>query len=269
MTEIVECFLCGKDISVDSCHYLGELGFICESCDAYLRVYAAMERRAECEMCTDFVDKDELTTYKDGENELSVCNGCAEYAAYIASPGDTMTNPYDTYQEQALKTAMFDNLPNGFPPMAYCALALGGETGELLEKLTLLRTHVTANTFETIREAGDVLWYLAALAHVSGYQLSTVFADEGTTRKLLDATDIPVRVGRVQELVKKIYRDDYGVPTPERRDALLGAMRDVGRALVDTCGRHAITLQDVMDANIAKLRDRRSRGVLQGSGDNR
>lgn len=179
-------------------------------------------------------------------------------------------NVYDTYQEQALKTAMFDNLPNGFPPMAYCALALGGETGELLEKIALVRGNVTINTFEVTREAGDVLWYLAALAHVAGYQLSEVFAETNPdTRKILDATDIPIRVGRVQEVVKKIFRDDLGAPAPERRAILLTAMNDVGRALVDTCARHAITLQNVMDGNIAKLRDRRARGVLQGSGDNR
>ena len=83
--------------------------------------------------------------------------------------------------------------------VVYPALGLAGEAGEIAEKVKKwLRGDKELDKQELLKELGDPLWYIAALA------------------------------------------DDLG-----------------------------FTLQDVVDANIAKLESRKERGVVKGSGDNR
>ena len=69
--------------------------------------------------------------------------------------------------------------------------------------------------------------------------------------------------------VKKMLRDDNSILTEERRNAIGKEIGDVQwyiAALAKECG---LSLQDIAEANIAKLADRKVRGVLGGSGDNR
>ena len=73
--------------------------------------------------------------------------------------------------------------------------------------------------------------------------------------------------GEVAEKVKKAIRDDGGVLTTERREALAGELGDVLWYLAQLATEAGLDLGEVAEANIAKLRSRQSRGVLQGSGD--
>ena len=71
--------------------------------------------------------------------------------------------------------------------------------------------------------------------------------------------------GEVAEKIKKLYRDD----TWHGPAAICKELGDVvwyATRIAEKCG---FTLQDVMDANVAKLTDRNARGVSRGSGDNR
>jgi len=73
---------------------------------------------------------------------------------------------FSEYQEQASTTALYPNMGNN---LYYPALGLGGETGEVLNKVKkVMRDHggkVTDEYREILRgELGDVLWYVAALA---------------------------------------------------------------------------------------------------------
>lgn len=75
------------------------------------------------------------------------------------------------YQTQAVETAIYKH------PILYTSLKLAGEAGEVAEKVgKLLRdtdvdiTNVKAcisdhERFELAKELGDVLWYIANLAH--------------------------------------------------------------------------------------------------------
>ena len=73
---------------------------------------------------------------------------------------------FSDYQEKASTTALY---PNAGQNLYYPALGLGGETGEVLNKVKkVMRDHggeVTDEYREILRgELGDVLWYVAALA---------------------------------------------------------------------------------------------------------
>lgn len=79
----------------------------------------------------------------------------------------------DSYQEQALRTANRD----GHIYQRFCnwSMGLAGETGELID---LLKKHIfhrhRLDRQAAKKELGDILWYVALLAHELGYTLSDV-----------------------------------------------------------------------------------------------
>ena len=83
------------------------------------------------------------------------------------------------------------------------------------------------------------------------------------------APGIAGEAGEVSGKWAKVIRDDNGELSPEKRKELL---KEVGDTLwfaaliaevLDT------TLEDIAQGNLDKLLDRKERGVLGGSGDNR
>ena len=75
--------------------------------------------------------------------------------------------------------------------------------------------------------------------------------------------------GEVQGKIKKIIRDNGGIITPEATEEIKSELGDTLWYITSMCENLGITLEDVAQANIDKLHDRRERGVLGGSGDNR
>ncbi len=76
--------------------------------------------------------------------------------------------------------------------------------------------------------------------------------------------------GEVQGKIKKVLRDKEGnFDDAKVREELSAECGDVLWYLAALCRDLGISLDDVARQNIAKLRDRQARGVLQGSGDNR
>lgn len=83
---------------------------------------------------------------------------------------------FTEYQTKAQTTALY---PNAGQNLYYPALGLGGETGEVLNKVKkVMRDHggiVTDEYREILRkELGDVLWYVAALAGELGLNLDDI-----------------------------------------------------------------------------------------------
>ena len=75
--------------------------------------------------------------------------------------------------------------------------------------------------------------------------------------------------GEVAEKVKKMVRDDAGVLTPQRREALAKELGDVLWYVAQVATEAQLDLSDIAGANLEKLLSRQERGVLQGSGDER
>ena len=88
-------------------------------------------------------------------------------------------------------------------------------------------------------------------------------------RIIYPALGLSGEAGEVAEKIKKMVRDDGGVLTSERRDALKKELGDVLWYLANIANDAGLNLEDIALANIAKLFSRKERGVLQGDGDER
>lgn len=75
--------------------------------------------------------------------------------------------------------------------------------------------------------------------------------------------------GEVQGKLKKVIRDHEGVVTEESRAAITKELGDTLWYVAQTASELGISLEDIAQQNISKLLDRKERGVLKGSGDNR
>ncbi len=93
-------------------------------------------------------------------------------------------------------------------------------------------------------------------------------AIEGSTY-LYPVLGLAGEVGELANKVKKIYRDDNGILTAERRLALRDELGDCFWYLARVADELGYTLSEISDSNIARLRDRKARQVISGSGDNR
>ena len=75
--------------------------------------------------------------------------------------------------------------------------------------------------------------------------------------------------GEVADKVKKIYRDDNGVISDDKKKEIAKEIGDVLYYTAALCSDLNISLSTVARMNIDKLFSRLERGVLQGNGDNR
>lgn len=73
--------------------------------------------------------------------------------------------------------------------------------------------------------------------------------------------------GEVSGVLKKHYRGDYDFL--EARIKMRKEIGDVLWYVSELCTHLFFTMDEVMDENIQKLRDRYNRGVIKGSGDDR
>lgn len=106
---------------------------------------------------------------------------------------------FTEYEQRINEFAIYPEAGKGSPlALAYCALGLTGEAGEYSEKVKKLIRDGKLDKPLSLKELGDVLWYVTRSANELGYSLN-----------------------------------------------------------------------DVAEVNLVKLGDRKERGVLQGSGDER
>ena len=83
------------------------------------------------------------------------------------------------------------------------------------------------------------------------------------------ALGLASEAGEVAGKIKKIFRDRGGVIDQADRDALKSELGDVLWYLAQVATELGLSLDNIAEYNIAKLIDRKSRGKIQGDGDNR
>jgi NTP pyrophosphatase (non-canonical NTP hydrolase) len=75
--------------------------------------------------------------------------------------------------------------------------------------------------------------------------------------------------GEVAEKVKKMFRNDKGELTDKKREELKQELGDVLWYISQLARELDIPMNDIAEANIAKLTDRQKRGVIASEGDER
>lgn len=93
---------------------------------------------------------------------------------------------FDDYQEQSRKTAQYPNLGDNY---IYPALGLGGEAGEVLNKIKKVQRDKGGVMDDAARaavadEISDCFWYLAQLCTELGLSMNQVA--ENNLKKLFD-----------------------------------------------------------------------------------
>ena len=119
---------------------------------------------------------------------------------------------------------------------------------------------------ESVSKQGfDMATYQAAVAGTA------IYPDSGTGSALaLAYVGLGLgEAGEVQGKIKKIIRDDGGVLGEATRIALAKEAGDLLWYVARLCSEISMPLATVAQMNLNKLADRRDRGVLGGSGDDR
>lgn len=75
--------------------------------------------------------------------------------------------------------------------------------------------------------------------------------------------------GEVAGKIKKVFRDKQGVIGETERQALKAELGDVLWYIAQVATELDLPLDEIAEANLAKLLDRQARGKIQGDGDNR
>jgi NTP pyrophosphatase (non-canonical NTP hydrolase) len=159
----------------------------------------------------------------------------------------------------------------------YTTMGLTGEMAEFVDHIS----HYGASdrSQNAKKEAGDIYWYFARLLKHIGLEY-TIFADSyqkrlynvrlGGNISSSSPSEFMVQCGKLCNKMKKIIRDDNGFVRSSKReviaDFLINLMVDFTVHLESVLD---ISFTEVLDLNQNKLTDRKSRGVIGGSGDNR
>ena len=86
---------------------------------------------------------------------------------------------------------------------------------------------------------------------------------------LYPALGLAGEAGEVANIVKKSIRDKDGLWSPEDRNAVAKELGDVLWYVAMVAADLNLDLDEIASGNIKKLLDRKNRGKLKGSGDDR
>lgn len=181
------------------------------------------------------------------------------------------------YQDGAISTAIY--------PIATCiyypTLGLAGEYGELIEKM-----HNSDHGL-ILKEVGDLLWYISNLANDLEITLTEMLAIIGCTATRFEQLELfalenrgslqvgnprdfmGIKIGSICEMVKKLYRDDDGILTADRRTNILVSLAWILVGICVLVSTFDVRLEPIAAQNLRKLASRKQRGVIQGDGDER
>jgi NTP pyrophosphatase (non-canonical NTP hydrolase) len=101
--------------------------------------------------------------------------------------------------------------------------------------------------------------------HGYSYWVESKMLTKGETRLVENTLGLVGEAGEVAEKVKKLLRDKSKIDPRE----IIKELGDVAFYLTGLANYFNSNLDEVLDANMQKLNDRQTRGVLGGNGDNR
>ena len=168
---------------------------------------------------------------------------------------------FQEYTRLARQTAIY---PEQYACI-YPALGLVDELAEFVEKYSTWDYDIDdcPTTDEVTDELGDVLWYFAIYCDDNKLDMSIFFE----TRDLYpDTHTVFMQCGKLLGATKKAMRD---AQLPVSALKVWEYLDNIAGYINRWCLDLGITINEAMELNINKLRDRQARNVLKGSGDHR
>ena len=190
-------------------------------------------------------------------------------------------NLLDEYQEFTKTTAIYPghDIINSIKAYDYLGLALGGESGEICEKLKKILRDKGGQLLEEDRvaltkELGDCTYYISQLCNTCELNLQNLLSNSVQDfsylqRKGLNqlAHHLKYYIGVITNFIDEaIQLDADPGEFGELHSETIVAIYTILDSIAD---RLDVTLEEVIKGNIEKLTSRKERGVISGSGDNR
>lgn len=181
---------------------------------------------------------------------------------------------WNEYQVQALSTAVFP-LDRS---VEYTVLGLVSEVGEMADAYQQGKMSNwgfdRSTTKLALSEGGDAFWYGAAIADALSWRLEEVATGYEervpySNSRGLVLVELMILAGNMAGYVKKAIRDNDGFLSPDATSKLHRDLWHTLWLLDNWCALFGANRHIVMVNNLNKLADRKTRGVLAGSGNNR
>jgi len=114
---------------------------------------------------------------------------------------------------------------------------------------------------------GDI--YQARARGTAIYVDSVPPMDKDDVRIVYTVLGLMGELGEFAEKLKKRLRGGENLMTLCEDPAIKGELGDIAWYFSQVCTELGFSVNEVLEANVAKLSDRKDRGVLHGEGDNR
>ena len=115
----------------------------------------------------------------------------------------------------------------------------------------------------------DFNLYQKKAHETANYPSGTIGKEAYAVDYIYPALGLAEEAGEVAGKFAKTVRDNNGVIDEESKTAIKKELGDVLWFVAECCTVLGIQMSDVASLNIKKLEDRKARGVISGSGDNR
>ena len=115
----------------------------------------------------------------------------------------------------------------------------------------------------------DFNLYQEKAHETANYPSGTIGKEAHAVDYFYPALGLAEEAGEVAGKFAKAVRDNEGVIDEERKREIVKELGDVLWFVAECCTVLRIDMNEVAELNIKKLADRKARGVIHGSGDNR
>lgn len=166
------------------------------------------------------------------------------------------------YQQLAARTLLpepgFD-VPGDQLMLVWCAIGLAGEAGEIAEAFYAKPTTPADRASRITKECGDYLWYIAGICTTLSLDFASVIESGRPVERFPERDPVEalqMATSRVAEAVKKGVFHRHGA----ERKAFSNQLGTCFYYLTESARQFAISIPDVMEKNIAKLRERYPNG---------
>jgi NTP pyrophosphatase (non-canonical NTP hydrolase) len=172
----------------------------------------------------------------------------------------------ETYKTMAMVTADYPHYKSN---LLYPSLGLLGETGEALNTLKKMLRDDKSTTLTKERrlklkgELGDVMWYIANIAHHTHSSLQP--AQTLVELAIQEKPDIFDAAFKMMLRAHELSRLCLAPDDLRMSDAIIRMIT----AMDEMCTACSLTLDSVTDYNIEKLASRAERGTIGGDGNDR